>query len=367
MFERYFDEAFDELLFTAKGYSVIDNGEVFSRIVRKDSPDWSGWKLIDQETTKTAETINDIAALNELARSYLFNKVWTPVGCETISRIDTTIAKELFITAVDIGKEEALIALQHAINAKVEYHRAFKALVEDGIFGDASLTALQICCQDQVRYEHLRKDQIAYRRKDIETKTIEVAKEPSVKVEISDPFEYAYVKTGGHEGGYANNPKDPGAETWAGIARSKHPSAKIWAIIDKQPVKTTKTLSAIKELEPLVKDFYYNEFWLKFKCDKIASIHPPIAIELYDSCVNTGGNGAKMLQRALNRLNVNQTLWPDILDDGGVGNITLTMVAKCCSTADGKDLLLACQNGEQYAYYCGLKDHEYWRGWFNRT
>ena len=286
--------------------------------------------------------------------------------------INIEVAKNIFDIAFYSGANLAGKVLQDCLN-QIGSPKLFKQLLLDGDIGPMTFSALKVINDDQLlrvnlMFALIRLRMIHGERYDDKILRFEVSVVPEVTTSINDNiFDEAYVVTGGHEGGYSNNPRDSGGETWSGIARKKHPNAKIWKIIDAQPVKSTAALSKVPELPPLVKEFYYNEFWLNFRCDEIAKISPATAMELYDSCVNTGSNGAKFLQRALNRLNVNQKLWPDIKDDGVIGNTTIEMVRKCCADKLGKTLLFKCQNGEQYTYYSNLRDHEYWRGWFART
>ena len=49
----------------------------------------------------------------------------------------------------------------------------------------------------------------------------------------------------------------------------------------------------------------------------MADISEPVAVELFDTAVNQGVHAAvKYLQGALNLLNANQKIFPDIMKDG---------------------------------------------------
>ena len=180
-------------------------------------------------------------------------------------------------------------------------------------------------------------------------------------------FDKAYRDTSVSEGGYSFDPKDPGGETISGIARTRFPNWEGWEQIDKLPKKSTDTILAIPGMKDLIKDFYYKEFWLASKCDKVDEIAPEIAEELYEASVNCGkGNGAKFLQRALNFLNKNGTVYKDLTIDGGVGNMTLEALKLCCENSQRRKVLLKAQNGEQYKYYTSLDKVEYFWGWLAR-
>lgn len=99
-----------------------------------------------------------------------------------------------------------------------------------------------------------------------------------------------------HEGGYVNNPKDPGGETKYGIAKKFYPNEDI------------KNLTIERAIE-----LYKKDYWDKCKCDEM-----PISIALYvfDTAVNQGcGFAIKMLQKALG-----------INPDGIIGKQTLDKI-----------------------------------------
>lgn len=67
------------------------------------------------------------------------------------------------------------------------------------------------------------------------------------------------------DGGYTNDPKDPGGETKFGVAKRSHPNLDI----------PNLTLSQAM-------DCYYNDYWLKFGCEKLKS---PMSFAAFDSFV----------------------------------------------------------------------------------
>jgi lysozyme family protein len=82
------------------------------------------------------------------------------------------------------------------------------------------------------------------------------------------------------EGGYDNDPDDPGGETKYGIDKRSHPDVNI------------KELT-IEE----AKDIYFTEYWVKFNCEQYAK---PVGEVYFDCCVNTGAKQSnKFLQRAV--------------------------------------------------------------------
>lgn len=120
-------------------------------------------------------------------------------------------------------------------------------------------------------------------------------------------FDEAIKKILDHEGGYVNNPKDKGGETYMGISRKAHPKSKIWSIIDKVTIKY-KTVSTINkylkqnaELTKLIKDIYKREYWNPFNLDK--EKNQRLANQIFDNAVNMGVTKTKnMLARVKNEM-----------------------------------------------------------------
>ncbi len=109
-------------------------------------------------------------------------------------------------------------------------------------------------------------------------------------------FPYAIEAPLKSEGGYANDPKDPGGETYRGISRVAYPSWEGWAFLDATHSK--KFNEIFPPLENAVKAFYFNEKWLKFNLDKIGD--KDIAAACLDTVIQHG-KGASLIQQALQR------------------------------------------------------------------
>ena len=179
-------------------------------------------------------------------------------------------------------------------------------------------------------------------------------------------FANAFATTMQHEQGYAKNLKDKGGETYRGIARSRHPEWQGWPLVDTCR-QAGRSLTEEPGLENLVLDFYYQEFWEEVQCHHIDLMSEAVAEELFEASVNCGpGNGIKFLQRALNTLNANGTLYPDLVEDGAMGNKTLQSLQTCLKRRPAR-ILVKCQNGEQYLYYKNWRQHEDFPGVFERT
>lgn len=75
-----------------------------------------------------------------------------------------------------------------------------------------------------------------------------------------------------HEGGYVNDPKDPGGETKWGIAKRYHPNLDIKNLTPQQAT-----------------EIYYNEYWAPSRC---AGLQYPLCLVVFDTAVNMGTSQA---------------------------------------------------------------------------
>jgi lysozyme family protein len=93
-------------------------------------------------------------------------------------------------------------------------------------------------------------------------------------------FDQAFEIVIGHEGGYTNNPDDPGGETKYGISKKSYPNVDIANLTEDQ-----------------AKQIYKSDYWDKLSLD---SAHPGLALIAFDAAVNNGVSAAtKWLQGAL--------------------------------------------------------------------
>ena len=74
------------------------------------------------------------------------------------------------------------------------------------------------------------------------------------------------------EGGYSNDPNDPGGETKYGISKRSYPELDISKLTLKQ-----------------AKEIYYQNYWLKSGCDELPF---PFNIVVFDTAVNMGRHRA---------------------------------------------------------------------------
>jgi lysozyme family protein len=109
-------------------------------------------------------------------------------------------------------------------------------------------------------------------------------------------FDRAFELVIGHEGGYVDDPNDPGGETKFGISKRAYPKEDI----------ANLTLERAKEL-------YHRDYWLGLRADELPEW---LALPLFDYAVNSGVYAAvRALQRAVG-----------VKDDGSFGPKTLAVV-----------------------------------------
>jgi lysozyme family protein len=160
---------------------------------------------------------------------------------------------------------------------------------------------------------------------------------------FDDKFEHAIKIVLKHEGGYSNDPVDPGGETKYGITKRTYPYLDI------------KNLT-IRD----AKFIYYDDFWLKGKYYKIHSKY--LGTKVFDAAVNMGIRRAnKILQKACNRMGEH------LVVDGIIGPKTIAIV----NSLDACDLRQEYRR-EMYSFYKGLirrrpRLAKYKNGWKNRA
>lgn len=119
---------------------------------------------------------------------------------------------------------------------------------------------------------------------------------------MNQNFEKAFAHLMKWEGGYVNDPKDPGGETKYGISKRSYPSL---------------IIANLKESE--AKAIYLRDFWNPIKADAMPY---SVALNVFDMAVNFGQKtGAMALQEALG-----------VTKDGAIGPITIGAVAKMNAT-----------------------------------
>lgn len=132
-------------------------------------------------------------------------------------------------------------------------------------------------------------------------------------------FEQSINRVLKHEGGYVNHPDDPGGETNMGITKNTALRYKsLWGKWD----GNMKTLPL-----DVAKSIYKVGYWDKVKGDILDEYHPLLADHVFDFYVNAGNRACYDLQHALNILNNQGKLYPDIKEDGDIGPTTLNTLS----------------------------------------
>jgi len=145
-------------------------------------------------------------------------------------------------------------------------------------------------------------------------------------------FNIAFDRLLGHEGGYVNDPKDPGGETKWGISKRSYPNVDIKNLTRDQ-----------------AKAIYRRDFWDLIHAERL---HDGVAFQLFDFAVNSGIQTAiRYFQRALG-----------VADDGQWGSVSQAAADKASET---DQILLI--NAERLDFMTRLKNWpDHGRGWARR-
>jgi lysozyme family protein len=174
-----------------------------------------------------------------------------------------------------------------------------------------------------------------------------------------ESFQKAIKETLGFEGGFVEDPADPGGATNWGITEEV---ARYHGYRGEM-----SDLPQSKAIE-----IYYKDYWYKNDLHSIAKYDERIALELFDTGVNMGtGTAAKFLQRALNCLNREGSLFSNLNVDGIIGYATVSVLSKLGRQRDKNTLLkmLNVLQGARYIELCEKKEtnERFVRGWFKRV
>lgn len=157
-------------------------------------------------------------------------------------------------------------------------------------------------------------------------------------------FQVAILVILRHEGGYVWDKNDAGGETKYGISKRVYPNLDI------------KNLTVEQATE-----IYYRDWWMHFSYNQFTD--SSLATKVFDTAVNLGAQRAnKILQRCLNANG-----FPNIVDDGGLGPVSLTAINSC----DASTILTAFR-GAQANYYRAVvaknpNDQKFLNGWLARA
>lgn len=145
-------------------------------------------------------------------------------------------------------------------------------------------------------------------------------------------YDECFVRLMGNEGGYSNNPKDPGGETNWGISKRSYPELDI------------KNLT-----QDAAKAIYKRDFWDKCRCDDLS---PELAFALFDCAVNSGCERAvTLLQKTLG-----------VAEDGSFGRVTMRRV-----NDEDASVLTAKYLGRRLQFMTSLRPWDtFSKGWARR-
>ena len=170
-------------------------------------------------------------------------------------------------------------------------------------------------------------------------------------------FALAFSATMKAEGGYVNDPQDPGGETYKGIARKMNSKWDGWILIDmmKKEKNFPANLDGHAELQEKIRIFYEVNYWDRIRGDEIANQH--IAESIFDFAVNAGTiTSAKLAQITVGAE-----------PDGVIGPATLQKI-----NADDPRAFLALFTLNKIARYISICDkrqesRKFFFGWVKRA
>lgn len=155
-----------------------------------------------------------------------------------------------------------------------------------------------------------------------------------------------------NEGGYVNDPVDPGGETNYGITVG---------LLRKLPDEPLLKIPVKEWPMDLVKDFYKRNFWDQGNYKLLISL--PIAIKTFDIGVNMGvKTSIRLLQKAYNIFNASK-----ILEDGILGHNTAHAVNFCPSDRLLSCYIECCRARYEYLIRKNPSLKKFSKGWIKRA
>ncbi len=153
------------------------------------------------------------------------------------------------------------------------------------------------------------------------------------------------------EGGYVDNPTDPGGETNKGVtmAAFQHCAHELLGI-----VPTSDNLRALTDVQAGI--IYRALYWNKIRGDEFAL--QELANIVCDFYVNAGAHATLLLQRVINGMGA------QVVEDGVIGPAAI----QALNTLPQNDVYRRYKQG-RIAYYHGLSQRfpQFARGWLNRV
>jgi len=147
-------------------------------------------------------------------------------------------------------------------------------------------------------------------------------------------FDDAFTALIGNEGGYSNNPADPGGETMWGITQRVARAHGYTGAMKDLPLETAKAIAKA-------------QYWDVYSCDKF---DPRVAFQVFDAAYN-GGHPALWLQKAVG-----------VKMDGIIGPVTIAAV----NAANPLEVIMRFIS-YRLSFFTALSTWEtFGRGWANR-
>lgn len=148
---------------------------------------------------------------------------------------------------------------------------------------------------------------------------------------MAELFDKALAIVLRHEGGYVNDPRDPGGETKYGISKRAYPNVDIANL-------TVEDAAAI----------YRRDYWDKLRPDELPA---DLAVVLFDTAVNQGVSRAiRLLQKACG-----------VAQDGVMGPNTIAAANRM------KDIVVRLSAERAIAYANTANFDTFARGWLRRA
>lgn len=147
------------------------------------------------------------------------------------------------------------------------------------------------------------------------------------------------------EGGYVNNPKDPGGETNHGITKQV-------------AVAHGYTGSMVNLPQEVAVNIYRQDYITKPGFEPFVTLSPAVAEKLVDAGVNVGpARPSRWLQTSLNSLNRGGQDYPPIQVDGKVGRGTVEAyqgLVRVRGKVTACELIIKTMDAQQATYYMSL-------------
>lgn len=156
------------------------------------------------------------------------------------------------------------------------------------------------------------------------------------------------------EGGYSNNPQDPGGETNHGVTVKVARSNGYTGDMRELPVQTAQTI-------------YTKSYIERPNFHLVIAVSPALGEKLVDAGVNAGpGRSARWLQQALNQLGRDGADFPVVAVDGQIGTKTIyayQQLERKRGRVKACELTLKLIDAQQGAHYISLNKPMFIVGW----